>query len=118
MSFPQGGISYWALRWAVVLNVTYLLIEAGAGIAVGSLALLADAAHNLIDVAGLLIAWGARIAAVRPPSERFSYGFGRTTILAALANAITILIGVGADCPGKRYSGFSSRPPCRLCRIS
>jgi cobalt-zinc-cadmium efflux system protein len=85
-----------AFKWAVVLNVGYVLIEAAAGFAIGSLALLADAAHNLIDVAGLLIAWGAVIASRRPPSDRFSYGLGRTTILAALANAIAILIGVGA----------------------
>lgn len=85
-----------AFKWAVVLNVSYVLIEAAAGLAIGSLALLADAAHNLTDVGGLLIAWGASVAARRPPSERFSYGFGRTTILAALGNAIAILIGVGA----------------------
>jgi cobalt-zinc-cadmium efflux system protein len=85
-----------AFIWAVLLNVGYVLIEAGVGFTIGSLALLADAAHNLTDVAGLLIAWGAHVAARRPPSERFSYGFGRTTILAALANAIAILIGVGA----------------------
>ena len=85
-----------ALKWAVVLNVGYVLIEAGAGFAIGSLALLADAAHNLTDVAGLLIAWGAVIAARKPPSDRFSYGFGRSTILAALANSIAILVGVGA----------------------
>jgi cobalt-zinc-cadmium efflux system protein len=85
-----------AFKWAVALNVGYVLIEAAAGFAIGSLALLADAAHNLIDVAGLLIAWGAVIASRRPPSDRFSYGHGRTTILAALANAIAILIGVGA----------------------
>ena len=85
-----------AFKWAVVLNVGYVLIEAAAGLAIGSLALLADAAHNLTDVAGLLIAWGAVIAARKPPSGRFSYGFGRSTILAALANSIAILVGVGA----------------------
>jgi cobalt-zinc-cadmium efflux system protein len=85
-----------AFRWAVILNVSYVLIEAVAGFAIGSLALLADAAHNLTDVAGLLIAWGANVASHKPPSKRFSYGFGRATILAALGNAIAILIGVGA----------------------
>lgn len=85
-----------AFKWAVVLNVTYVIIEAISGFAIGSLALLADAAHNLTDVAGLLIAWGAAIAAMRPPSERFTYGLGRSTILAALANALAILAGVGA----------------------
>jgi cobalt-zinc-cadmium efflux system protein len=85
-----------AFKWAVGLNAGYVLIEAAAGFATGSLALLADAAHNLTDVAGLMIAWGAVVAAKRPPSERFSYGFGRSTILAALANSVAILLGVGA----------------------
>lgn len=83
-------------KWAVALNVSYVLIEAAAGFLTGSLALLADAAHNLTDVAGLLIVWGAVIVAKRPPSDRFSYGYGRSTVLAALANGIAILIGVGA----------------------
>lgn len=85
-----------AFRWAVTLNAGYVVIELIAGLATGSLSLLADAAHNLTDVAGLLIAWGAAVLAARPPSSRFTYGFGRSTILAALANAIAILIGVGA----------------------
>ena len=85
-----------AFRWGVVLNVGYTILEAAIGLWIGSLALLADAVHNLTDVAGLLIAWGAAAAARRPPTVRFSYGFGRATILAALANATAILIGIGA----------------------
>lgn len=85
-----------AFRWGVVLNVGYTILEAAIGLWIGSVALLADAAHNLTDVAGLLIAWAAAAAAERPPTARFSYGFGRATILAALANAIAILIGIGA----------------------
>lgn len=85
-----------AFKWAVALNVGYVLVEATAGIVTGSLALLADAAHNLTDVAGLLVAWGAAMISKRPPSARFSYGLGRSTILAALANGGAILIGVGA----------------------
>jgi cobalt-zinc-cadmium efflux system protein len=85
-----------AFRWGVALNIGYTLLEAAAGFWLGSLALLADAAHNLTDVAGLLIAWGAAVAARRPPTPTYSYGFGRATILAALANAIAILVGVGA----------------------
>ena len=65
-----------AFKLAIVLNVGYVLIEGGAGFVTGSLALLADAAHNLIDVAGLLIAWGAVVAAKLPPSEKYTYGFG------------------------------------------
>ncbi|MBN9022291.1 MAG: cation diffusion facilitator family transporter, partial [Rhizobiales bacterium] len=85
-----------AFKWAVALNVGYAVLEAAAGFASGSLALLADAAHNLTDVGGLLIAWGAVVVAKRPPTDRFTYGLGRSTILAALANAIAILVGVGA----------------------
>jgi len=58
--------------------------------------LLADAAHNLTDIARPLIAWGAVIVSKRLPSDRFSYGFGRSTILAALANGVAIFLGVGA----------------------
>jgi cobalt-zinc-cadmium efflux system protein len=85
-----------AFKWAVALNTGFVLLEAGFGFAAGSLALLADAAHNLTDVAGLLIAWGAVSLTRRPPTRLHTYGLGRTTILAALANAVTILIGVGA----------------------
>jgi len=85
-----------AFRWGVGLNLGYTLLEASAGLWFGSLALLADAAHNLTDVAGLLIAWGAVLAARLRPNARHTYGFGRATILAALVNAVAILIGVGA----------------------
>ena len=85
-----------AFRWAVGLNASYVVFELLAGLWTGSLALLADAAHNLTDVAGLLIAWGAAVLANRSPTARFTYGFGRGTIMAALLNAVAILIGVGA----------------------
>lgn len=85
-----------AFKWAVALNAGFVVIEAIFGFLAGSLALLADAAHNLTDVAGLLIAWGAVVLTRRPPTRLHTYGLGRTTILAALANAVTILIGVGA----------------------
>ncbi len=84
-----------AFKWAVAFNVGYVFIETVAGFVTGSLALLADAAHNLTDVVGLLIAWGAVIISRRPPSVRFSYGLGRSTILAALANGVAILVGIG-----------------------
>ncbi|MGE4218563.1 MAG: cation diffusion facilitator family transporter [Alphaproteobacteria bacterium] len=84
-----------AFKWAVGLNAGFVVAEAAAGFTTGSLALLADAAHNLTDVLGLLIAWGAAIATKRVPTARFTYGLGRSTILAALANAVAILLGVG-----------------------
>ncbi|MGL4323994.1 MAG: cation diffusion facilitator family transporter, partial [Beijerinckiaceae bacterium] len=85
-----------AFKWAVALNAGYVVIEAIAGFITGSLALLADAAHNLTDVAGLLIAWAASSAGKRLPTARYTFGYGRSTILAALANAVAILLGVGA----------------------
>lgn len=83
-----------AFRWAVGLNTSYLLIEGAAGFMTGSLALLADAAHNLTDVAGLLIAWGAAVLAKRVGTSTYTFGYGRATILAAMLNAVAILIGV------------------------
>lgn len=84
-----------AFRWAVALNTGYLLAEAAAGWITGSLALLADAAHNLADVAGLLIAWGAAVLAKRAGSRAHTWGLGRATIMAAMLNALAILVGVG-----------------------
>jgi cobalt-zinc-cadmium efflux system protein len=78
------------------LNIAFVLIEAGYGIFANSMALLADAGHNLSDVLGLLIAWFAAGLAKRPPTERFSYGLGGSTILAALANAVFLLVACGA----------------------
>lgn len=83
-----------AFRWAVGLNTAYVIVEAAAGFLTGSLALLADAAHNLTDVAGLLIAWGAAALAKRAGSAVYTFGYGRATILAAMLNAVAILIGV------------------------
>lgn len=79
-----------------VLNVGFVLIEGGYGIAVNSVALLADAGHNLSDVLGLLIAWGAATLSKRGPSTYYSYGLRRTSILAALFNAVFLLVAIGA----------------------
>lgn len=83
-----------AFKWAVGLNTAYVIVEAAAGFLTGSLALLADAAHNLTDVAGLLIAWGAAVLAKRVGNAAYTFGYGRATILAAMLNATAILIGV------------------------
>lgn len=83
-----------AFQWAVGLNTVYVIVEVVAGVLTGSLALLADAAHNLTDVAGLLIAWGAAVLARRAGSATYTFGYGRATILAAMLNATAILIGV------------------------
>ncbi|MEN9935210.1 MAG: hypothetical protein RLZZ387_1789 [Chloroflexota bacterium] len=80
---------------AVLLNLVFVLAEAVAGYVSGSLALVADASHNLSDVLGLLLAWGAVVLARRRPTGRHTYGLRRATILAALANAVTLLVVVG-----------------------
>jgi cobalt-zinc-cadmium efflux system protein len=84
-----------AFAWAMVLNTGYVLVEAAFGFWIGSLALLADAAHNLIDVFGLLLAWGAFAVGRHRPTGRHTYGLGRATILAALVNGAVLLIGIG-----------------------
>jgi cobalt-zinc-cadmium efflux system protein len=78
------------------LNLAYVIAEAVAGLASGSMALLADAGHNLSDVLGLAVAWGALRLAARPASQRYTYGLKRSGILAALANAALLLIACGA----------------------
>lgn len=84
-----------AIALATVLNIVFVVVEVTAGLISGSLALLADAAHNLGDVLGLFLAWGAMHLAQRQPSQRRTFGFRKSTILAALANAMLILITVG-----------------------
>ncbi len=79
----------------ITLNLLYAFSEAIAGVWLGSLALVADAGHNLSDVFGLLLAWGAVWLSRRAPTEKHSYGLGRSSILAALANAMLLLIAVG-----------------------
>ena len=78
------------------LNTGFVLVEAGYGFLANSLALLADAGHNLGDVLGLLLAWAATALAKRRPSARFTWGMKRTPILASLANAMLLLVASGA----------------------
>lgn len=78
------------------LNVIYVVLEAVYGMTSGSLALIADAGHNLSDVLGLLLAWGAMWLAKKPPAGNRTYGYKRAPILASLANAIILLVAVGA----------------------
>ena len=92
-----GGIAHGpAFRLGIALNLGYVAVEAGAGILTGSMALLADAGHNLSDVLGLALAWAAAVVATRPPTARFTFGLKRSTILAALANAALLLLACGA----------------------
>ena len=85
-----------AFAIGTVLNAGFVVIEGTYGILSNSMALLADAGHNLSDVIGLLMAWGAATVARRPPTAKFTYGLRSSSILAALANAILLLLAVGA----------------------
>jgi len=80
---------------AVSLNLAFVAIEVGAGLYANSLALLADAGHNFGDVIGLVLSWVALVLSRRKPSERLTYGLRGSTILAALANAMLLLVAVG-----------------------
>lgn len=80
----------------IVLNAAFVIIEAVYGWLSGSMALIADAGHNLSDVMALMLAWGASVAAKKPGNARFTYGYKSSTILAALANAGLLLIAIGA----------------------
>ncbi len=91
---PAGHLDR-AMILAVGLNVAFVGVELFAGFLAGSLALLADAGHNASDVLGLLLAWGADWLSRRPPSRRYTWGLGRSTIFAALANAVLLLVACG-----------------------
>jgi cobalt-zinc-cadmium efflux system protein len=85
-----------AFAIGVTLNIAYVIIEALYGFLSNSVALLADAGHNLGDVLGLLVAWVAMVLVKRAPSARFTYGLRGSSILAALFNAVFLLLIVGA----------------------
>lgn len=84
-----------AFAIGILLNIIFVVIEAGYGIAAGSLALIADAGHNLSDVLGLVLAWGAALLAAKPATEKRTYGFRKATIIASLASAILLLVALG-----------------------
>ena len=85
-----------AFAIGITLNTAFVVVEAIYGILAGSMALVADAGHNLSDVLGLGIAWSAAVLSTRPPSSRFTYGLKSSSILAALANAAMLLLALGA----------------------
>ena len=79
-----------------LLNLGFVAVEAFYGLVANSVALLADAGHNLSDVLGLLLAWGAATLSKRKPSANFTYGLRRSSILSALFNALFLLVAIGA----------------------
>jgi cobalt-zinc-cadmium efflux system protein len=85
-----------AFAIGILLNLGFVIVEAGYGLIAQSMSLIADAGHNLGDVLGLIMAWVASILARRLPSQSYTYGMRRGTILAALGNALVLLIAVGA----------------------
>ena len=100
-SHGAGGHSHGPMNYdrvfaiGITLNVTYAAIEAGAGFWLNSLSLIADAGHNFSDVLGLLLAWAAVWLSRRKPSSSHSYGLGRSSILAAMGNAMLLFAALG-----------------------
>lgn len=86
----------WRYAVGLVVNLAFVVCEAIAGVLSGSTALLADAGHNLSDVLGLAMAGGAAVLARRAAGPSRTYGFGKATVLAALANAILLIFACGA----------------------
>lgn len=84
-----------AFAVGIALNAAFVAVEAGFGLWSGSMALLADAGHNLSDVLALALAWGASVLAAKPPSARFTYGLKNSSILAAIANAALLWVALG-----------------------
>jgi cobalt-zinc-cadmium efflux system protein len=85
-----------AFAIGVTLNIIFVVIEAVYGVISGSLALIADAGHNLSDVIGLLLAWGAIWLAAKAATEKRTYGFRKGTVLASLGSALLLLFSLGA----------------------
>ena len=85
-----------AFRIGIAINLMFVGVEAFFGWKINSLALLADAGHNLSDVAGLLLAWGGVFVSRLAATDRHTYGFRKVTILAAFANAMLLLVAMGS----------------------
>ena len=104
---PDSGRAF---AIGIALNITFVLVEWTCGVLANSLALVADATHNFSDVLGLMLAWGAMALARRPPSTRFTYGLRGSTILAALGNAMLLLVATGGIAweAVRRFSGAAA----------
>ena len=84
-----------AFAIGIALNVVFVIIEAVYGVLSSSLALLADAGHNLSDVLGLLLAWGAFYFSAKPITEKRTYGYRKITVIASVASALILLLALG-----------------------
>lgn len=98
-----------AFAWITLINLAYTALEAGYGFLTDSLALLSDALHNLGDVMGLALAWGAAALARKLPTERHTYGWRRATLLSPLANAV-LLVGFSGALAWEAIRRFSAPP--------
>ncbi len=85
----------WAFFVGIVLNIIFVIVEVVYGIIGDSLALIADAGHNLSDVLSLVVAWSAIFLSKKRPTEKFTYGLKKSSILAALFNAVILFVAVG-----------------------
>ncbi|MEL7502429.1 MAG: cation diffusion facilitator family transporter [Cyanobacteria bacterium J06554_6] len=94
-SHAQPGAYGRAFLIGTALNVLFIGVEVGVGLGIQSLALLADAVHNLSDVLGLLLAWAASWLTQQPPTATYTYGFRRSSILAALFNGLLLMLAMG-----------------------
>lgn len=84
-----------AFKAGISLNLVFIVVEAGFGFRADSLALIADAGHNLSDVLSLFLAWGAAALAARASTSTRTYGFRKLTIMAPLASALLLLVALG-----------------------
>lgn len=105
-----GGDFNRAFAIGITINLLFATAEAGAGLAFGSMALLADAGHNFSDVLGLVVAWVGAGLSKRPPTRRFTWGYRGSSVLASLTNSLLLLVALGAiifEAAGR----FSDPPP-------
>ena len=84
-----------AFGWGIALNLVYVAVEIGYGYTSGAMTLVSDGFHNLGDVAGMVLSWGAFVLMKRAPTTGYTYGYGRATILAAFLNALLLMLAVG-----------------------
>ncbi|MDX2239874.1 MAG: cation diffusion facilitator family transporter, partial [Leptolyngbyaceae cyanobacterium bins.302] len=85
-----------AFAIGIALNIIFVIVEAVYGILSHSIALLADAGHNLSDVLSLVLAWGASLLGQKQPTHRYTYGLRGSSILVSLLNAVLLLLAMGA----------------------
>src|SRR5690349_529304 len=93
VSFSTGGLR--AFQVGIGLNVLFVIVEVVAGLVYESMSLLSDAGHNLADVASLLLSFFAFRLSHKHATHRYTYGYKKTTILAALFNALILLVAIG-----------------------